>query len=101
MSTLIDKIVMVSMGDHLTLQMPKPGPCGGCATMRSYFINRGGRVLCVNCDERAQKQMESRASALVWSMLLPGVIIPCTCLLSKDPDDLPKCICEANYPENR
>lgn len=101
MSALVHRIVMVSMGDHLVLQLPEPGPCGGgCMSCASFFINRGGRVLCVRCDARRIEQEEMNGR-VTFKMMQGPVVITCRCPVSRDPSDLFKCTCEASYPENR
>lgn len=97
---VVDKIVMVAMDDHLTLQLPTPGRCGGCSTMRSFFINRAGLVLCVHCDARSLERAEMNAR-VTFKMMQGPVVITCRCPVSRDPAELFKCFCEAREPENR
>lgn len=96
----LPKIAMLDMGDHLLLETHVPGPCSECRAMRRAFASRGGRTLCITCDAAAEKRKRLFARLTFEEMQEP-VIIGCTCPLSKDPEDLFKCTCDAFDPRNR
>lgn len=101
MSALVEKIAMLDMGDYLILTTPLPGPCAVCKASRRSFISRGGRTRCVSCDAAHLRNTETNAS-VTFDMAFNGpVVIPCTCKVSRDPDELFKCTCPAGYPENQ
>ncbi|MDP1824882.1 MAG: hypothetical protein Q8L48_16620 [Archangium sp.] len=100
MSALPDRIVMASVGDHLIVQMPQPGPCGGCMSCAVFFVCRGGHVLCVHCDAREQERQKTEARVTLEMAFSGPVVIPCRCPVDRHPDALFKCTCEASYPEN-
>lgn len=66
----------------------------------SFFICRGGKVLCVHCDAREQQRQATEAR-VTFQMMQGPVMVPCRCRVDRHPDALFKCTCEASYPENR
>lgn len=100
MSDLLPKIAMLDMGDHLALSTLVAGKCAGCNSMRFSWICRGGRSLCISCDA-AELKRQALLARVTFEVMQAPVIIPCRCPVSKDPDDLFKCTCDAHDPRNR